>query len=122
MGFERYFLHDLFTAAEFNKLEEREHERQRQQHEQQASTKQRVSELEQGIGRVALLARSLAELCLEKGLITKEELRVRLLADDMADGAGDGKLDPKVVLPGESKLADLEPMRPVVPPSRRRRK
>ena len=73
-----------------------------------SAAERRVEELEQSLGRVALLARTLAELCLEKGLITSDELDAKLAEVDFADGAQIGTLDPDVVLPGEQKLADLE--------------
>jgi len=81
---------------------------------------ERARELEHDLGRVALLARALAEVCLQKGLLTKAELGAMLLEVDIADGVGDGSLDPRVVMPGESKLADLEPQR--APPVRVRRR
>lgn len=81
---------------------------------------ERARELEYDLGRVALLARALAEVCLKKGLLSQAELGAMLLEVDIADGAGDGSLDPRVVMPGESKLADLEPYRP--PPQRVRKK
>jgi hypothetical protein len=68
-----------------------------------------VAALEADLGRVALLARALAELCLEKGLVSREELVRLLLSADMADGKRDGTLQGKVVMPGESKAADPDP-------------
>src|SRR5688572_21527763 len=74
----------------------------------------RARELEDDLGRVALLARALAEVCIRKGLMTEAEVGQVLKEVDLADGSADGKLDPSVLLPGESKLADLEPHRPPV--------
>ena len=76
----------------------------------------RTRALEDDLARVALLARSLAELCLEKGLLTEAELGRKIVEVDLADGVGDGRLDPAVALPGEQKLAKLEPLpeRPIV--------
>ena len=70
---------------------------------------ERARQLEDDLARVALLTRSLAELCLKKGLFTRAELRAMLLAVDFADGTQDGGLEPSVLMPGEQKLADLEP-------------
>ena len=86
-----------------------------------AKTGQSPSQLDASIGRVALLARATAELCIAKGLFTEAELRQRLSEVDMADGAEDGRLDADVVMPGESKLADLEPLvdKPRIPPRKR---
>lgn len=71
---------------------------------------QRVEELELALGRVAMLARALAELGLAKGAFTREELERALVDADLADGQGDGGLDPDVALPGEQRTVDLEPL------------
>lgn len=65
----------------------------------------RVMQLEEDLARVALLSRSLAELCLSKGLMNKRELAEQLVATDVVDGALDFGLDPALTLPGEEKLA-----------------
>lgn len=70
----------------------------------------RIESLELALGRVAMLARSLAELGLAKGAFTRQELEAALLEADLADGATDGGLDPDVALPGEERTADLEPL------------
>ena len=80
---------------------------------------QHARELEHSLWRVALLARALAEVCLKKGLLSESELGAMLAEVDMADGVGDGILDPWVVMPGESKLADLKAHPP--PPPRVRK-
>ena len=66
----------------------------------------RVLQLEEDLARVALLSRSLAELCLSKGVITKRELAEQLVATDIVDGALDFGLDPALALPGEERLRD----------------
>jgi hypothetical protein len=114
---------DLFSfllASDVEQLEQRLGKSLTSARKSRVSHGRRIRELESGLGRVALLARSLAELCLAKGLITAEELRAQMLATDMEDGAGDGRLDPQVAHPGESKLADLEPIRPPTKPGRKR--
>ncbi len=112
MGLEGYFLHDFFTAREFNDLEERLRRERFFERRRRDAQHRQIEETEDELGRVALLARSLAELCIAKGLITTDELRKQMLATDLEDGQGDGKLDPRVVMPGESKLADLDPIEP----------
>lgn len=72
----------------------------------------RVLQLEEDLARVALLSRSLAELCLSKGLITKQELAEQLVATDIVDGALDFGLDPSLTLPGEERLRDDLPKPP----------
>jgi hypothetical protein len=72
--------------------------------------KEREAALEQALGRVAMLARALAELGLAKGAFTREELERALVEADLADGEGDGVLDADVALPGEGRTVDLEPL------------
>ena len=113
MGIERYFLNDFFTAYELNRLEKKLAEERHSSFEKRSEARKRVVSLEDGLARVALLARSLADLCIAKGILTREELAAQLAATDFADGARDQRLDPEVALPGEEKLADLAP---IVPP------
>jgi hypothetical protein len=75
----------------------------------------RVLQLEEDLARVALLSRTLAELCLSKGLITKQELAEQLVATDIVDGALDFGLDPSLLLPGEERLRDDLPKRRKAP-------
>jgi len=110
MGWERYFLHDFFTAKEFNELDEKLEFRRRLDREKQSNAQARITALENDLARVALLARALADLCIAKGVLTKEELKQQLLEADLADGRRDEKLQPKVVMPGESKQADPDPL------------
>jgi len=109
MGFERYLLHDWFTAGEFNELERRLASSQKLARERQASARSRIEALENDLGRIALVTRSLADLCLAKGLLTKEELVRQLLEADLADGVRDQRLSADVVLPGEAKPAGPPP-------------
>jgi len=109
MGWERYFLHDFFTARELNELEEKHALRSRFERQLRASTSARIAALENDLARVALLARALADVCIAKGVLTKEELMRQLLEADAADGKRDEKLAAKVVMPGESKPADPDP-------------
>ena len=110
MGLSRYFLHDFFTAHELNQMEERERRRRQQQRRWRRADHERIQELEDQLARVAMLARGLADACLAKGVLTREELAHFLLEADLADGAQDGGLDPSVALPGEDKPADLRPL------------
>jgi len=111
MGWERYLFHDFFTAEELNELDKRIAFSRRIFHETRATTKARITVLEEDLGRVALLARALADLCIAKGVLSGDELARQLMEADLADGKRDGKLQPKVVMPGESKPADPEPSR-----------
>ena len=109
MGWERFLLNDFFTAMELNELEHRLRAVSRVNKEGRSAIRSRLDALEEGVGRVALLARSLAELCLDKGLLTKEELVERLRSVDLVDGTQDRRLQAKVAMPGESKPADPKP-------------
>lgn len=57
------------------------------------SLETRVSNLEDDLGRVALLTQALIDAVLKKGLITQVELAAMMVKQDMADGERDGKLD-----------------------------
>jgi hypothetical protein len=64
----------------------------------------RIDLLAEGVGKVALLTRSLAELLLKKGIITHKELKAQFSKTDLADGVKDQSLNPKLSLPGEGML------------------
>jgi hypothetical protein len=55
--------------------------------------KKRVKELEDDLGRVALLTRALMDAILKKGVLTQIEIAEMMTAADMSDGERDGKLD-----------------------------
>ena len=59
------------------------------------SLETRISNLEDDLGRVALLTRALIDAVLKKGLITQVELAEMMAKVDMSDGERDGKLDLK---------------------------
>ena len=53
----------------------------------------RVKQLEDDLGRVALIARALMDAVVKKGLLSQVELAQAMNAADTADGTRDGKLD-----------------------------
>ena len=57
----------------------------------------RVAQLEDDLGRVALLTRALIDAVLKKGLISQIELAEMMTKADMSDGTRDGKLDLSVL-------------------------
>jgi len=57
------------------------------------SLETRVSNLEDDLGRVALLTRALIDAVLKKGVITQVELAEMMAKQDLVDGERDGKLD-----------------------------
>ncbi len=52
---------------------------------------QRVEELEEDLARMGLLTLALARLCVDKGVVTSDELKARMREIDLADGVEDGK-------------------------------
>ena len=54
---------------------------------------ERVAQLEDDLGRVALLTRALMDAILKKGLLSQIELAEMMTKADMSDGERDGKLD-----------------------------
>lgn len=95
------------TERKMRRLDHMISKRVRRRH---ASQDERIAELEHALGRVAMLARALAELGLAKGAFTQLELEQALLEADLSDGTGDGRLAGDVALPGEQRAADLEPL------------
>ena len=104
-----FLLYNYITTKELNALDVKLSVVRSEGRSAKLSTKARIEELEADLGRVALLARSLADLCLARGLVTREELAALLLQADLADGKRDERLQAKVVMPGESKPADPDP-------------
>jgi len=100
----------IISGREFDPLRNRVRAESRAQGRRLSRAEQRVELLEEALARVAMLARALAETCLAKGVLTREELEQALLEADLSDGEQDGGLDPSVVLPGEDKPADLHPL------------
>ncbi len=63
----------------------------------------RLEEFEDDLGRMALLCRALAEVCIRKGVLTHNDLAAMIGEMDMADGVQDGKLDPKKIRPSRGE-------------------
>lgn len=53
----------------------------------------RVAQLEDDLGRVALLTRALMDAILKKGVLSQIELAEMMTKADLSDGVRDGKLD-----------------------------
>jgi hypothetical protein len=56
---------------------------------------QRVEQLEEDLARMGLVSFALAKLCVDKGVVTREELEARMLEIDLSDGVEDGKAAPE---------------------------
>ncbi|MBV8879484.1 MAG: hypothetical protein JO332_05960 [Planctomycetaceae bacterium] len=53
----------------------------------------RIAQLEDDLGRVALLTRALMDAILKKGVLSQVEIAEMMTKADMSDGSRDGKLD-----------------------------
>jgi hypothetical protein len=53
----------------------------------------RVAQLEDDLGRVALLTRALMDAILKKGVLSQVEIAEMMTKADLSDGTRDGKLD-----------------------------
>jgi hypothetical protein len=53
----------------------------------------RMAQLEDDLGRVALLTRALMDAILKKGVLSQVELAEMMTKADLSDGTRDGKLD-----------------------------
>jgi hypothetical protein len=109
----------LYTGTLAGKLAQLE--KKNSQLARKMSRRPTTKAIEEDLGRMALLLRSVTELCLEKGVFDESELAHKLETLDLADGVEDGRLDPDVLMPGEQKLADLQPI-PVVTKRSRKKK
>lgn len=73
----------------------------------------RIDQLEDDLGRTLLLVQTLAELCVAKGLLTREEIAKMADRVDRADGVKDGRLDPEMLRPKrtaeEERKAEVSP-------------
>ena len=113
-----YLFTDPYLANRLAELNDQHRRIRRQIRRNRRAT---VALVEEDLGQVALLLRGVAELCIDKGIFSAEELAAKLREVDIADGVQDERLDADVVMPGARKLADLEPL-PVVRKSRKRRR
>ena len=59
------------------------------------SQKSRMEDLESDLGHVILLVNALAEACVKKGVISREDITQMIHELDLSDGVADGKYTPK---------------------------
>lgn len=118
MGISRWLFNDWYTAHELNELERRHNEVQKTARESRQELRDQIADARSDMAALALLTRSLAELCLERGVLSRDELKQRMLALDIIDGRMDGGLDPKLTVPGASKppAPPPKPKGPTIPP------
>ncbi len=86
MGLARWIFNDWFTAHELDQLDRRNAEREERTEDELDALHDSLVRLRADLERVSLLAKSLADLCIERGLLTREQLHDKLLALDRADG------------------------------------
>ncbi len=60
---------------------------------------ERMSQLEDDLARTHLLIHALVEACVDKGILTREQITRACTRLDLLDGVADGKLDPAVIRP-----------------------
>ena len=94
MSWTRYLFHDFFTAKELNRIDANAERRRRLASTERIGIRQRFTDTEDDVGRLALLVHALAEACVRKGVLTREEIAAMVAEVDLLDGAKDGKLDP----------------------------
>ncbi|MHC4940842.1 MAG: hypothetical protein ACYTHK_18015 [Planctomycetota bacterium] len=121
MSLTRYFLHDFWTAAEFNEIEQKTNARQRVERKARRRATAERAELEEDAGFLALTLMGLIRSLVAKGVISREELLREMRALDAADGEVDGRMDPDAVRDamGMQPPPKPEPKAPV--PKRKRR-
>jgi hypothetical protein len=100
MGLARWFFNDWFTAYELDQVDDRFDHALASSEARHRSHEEEIDELRADVARLALLARSLAEVCVDKGALTREELKRKMLDLDLSDGRADGGLDPRTAIGG----------------------
>lgn len=97
MDWTRYLFHDFWTARELDRIDGQMRRKIFADNRLRVALRERVKELEEDLARVALLTKALADVCVAKGLLTRDEIAAMIAKADLADGVADGKLDPKKV-------------------------
>lgn len=99
MSWARYLIHDFWTAREFNRRdEERRRTNRASRMRARARTRDiddnraRIGELEQDLAEATLLLRTLADLCVQKGVLTADEVAAKAEELDALDGTIDGRI------------------------------
>lgn len=73
------------------------------------TTEARVMELEDDLARTLLLVQSLAEVCIAKGLLSRDDIAEMARQVDLSDGVEDGKLDPQTIRPEDARSPASSP-------------
>ena len=99
MTWTRHLLHDFWTAREFNRIDDERRAANQVRRRRQRIDKQRIEEhaerieqLEDDLGEAMLVVRTLADLCIRKGVISEAEFAEHARHLDGLDGTIDGKM------------------------------
>jgi hypothetical protein len=93
MGISRWLFDDWFTTQELERIDSRHFATVFRQQRERQELDLEVASLRADVGKLALLTKSLATLCVDKGVLSRDDLRRRLLEIDLSDGVQDGQLD-----------------------------
>lgn len=92
MGLARWMFNDWFTAHELEVVDRRLEQHAARLEREADLNAEAIGLLRADLERLALLTHSLAELCLENKVLTREQLKQRMLDLDLRDGVQDGLL------------------------------
>ena len=119
MCWTRSLLHDFWTARALNEIDEQLAATRRARAHSDHTTRARIDALEDDDARLTLLLRSLTDVAIESGAVSREDLGRVLERTGVLDGVPDGKLAREAL----HDAMDGEPVtdRPPAPrPGRRR--
>jgi hypothetical protein len=103
-------MHDYYTAKELDRIDDHLRRIRSSTARSAGAVHDRTEELEDDLGRLTLLVHALAEACVRKGVLSREEISAMASEIDLLDGCADGKLAP-------STFRDPDQQREKRPPS-----
>jgi hypothetical protein len=92
MGWTRYLLHDYYTAKELDRIDDHMRRIRSSSTRSAGDARERIEELEDDLGRLTLLVHAMAEACVRKGVLSRDEIMAVADEIDLLDGTADGKL------------------------------
>ncbi|REJ93184.1 MAG: hypothetical protein DWQ35_10930 [Planctomycetota bacterium] len=101
-----------FAARHRESMERKLRRMRRQANNSTNELVDRVEQLEDDFGRALLLLITLADLCVQKGVLTRKEIADMAEQLDLSDGTADGKLDPEVMRPPAECASEPWPVTP----------
>ncbi|MDA7977463.1 MAG: hypothetical protein MPJ50_01680 [Pirellulales bacterium] len=97
MDWSKHFMHDYWQTSQIDKLNTAVNALVQQERNTHSKTAERVDALEEELARAVLVIHTLLEVCVRKGVFSKEEFRSVVDEMDFLDGIMDGKLDPRAL-------------------------